>query len=103
MRGLTGRGIRAARHLRKIESTGLRQWLFGRLFDYGKLEFTGTGKTKDFSPFILGPEPFKKEVERRMEITHNPAPQLASTTQEKVFVVKVETPIRTGERFDFAT
>jgi hypothetical protein len=50
----------------------------------------------------LGPEPLKKEVERRMEITHNPA-QLASTTQEKVFVVKVETPIRTGERFDFAT
>jgi hypothetical protein len=50
----------------------------------------------------VAPESFKKEVERRMEVTHNPPPQPAPV-QEKLLVVKEDPPIRSGERFDFAT
>lgn len=37
--------------------------------DYGRIEFTGTGGTRDFSPFIKNPKDFKEEIERRMHAT----------------------------------
>jgi uncharacterized membrane protein YdbT with pleckstrin-like domain len=87
--------------LRKIESTGLRQSISGRIFGFGQVEFKGTGGTSDFSPMIENPESFKLEIERRMEVANNPPTQ--PKEQAKPLAEKPEPPIKRGERFDFAT
>jgi uncharacterized membrane protein YdbT with pleckstrin-like domain len=53
--------------LRKIESIGLHQSLLGRIFNYGRLRFHGTGITTEYTPWIKNPSSFKAEVERRSE------------------------------------
>jgi uncharacterized membrane protein YdbT with pleckstrin-like domain len=53
--------------LRKIESIELQQGLAGRIFNYGRLRFHGTGGGNEWSPWIKNPSVFKAEVERRAE------------------------------------
>jgi uncharacterized membrane protein YdbT with pleckstrin-like domain len=87
--------------LRKIESTGLRQSISGRILGFGQVEFKGTGGTSDVSPMIENPESFKLEIERRMEVANNPPAQLKE--QAKPLAEKSEPPVEWGERFDVVT
>jgi uncharacterized membrane protein YdbT with pleckstrin-like domain len=87
--------------LRKIESTGLRQSILGRIFGFGQVEFKGTGGTSDLSPMIENPESFKLEIERRMEVVNNPPGKLIE--HAKPLDEKPEPPTKRGERFDFVT
>jgi uncharacterized membrane protein YdbT with pleckstrin-like domain len=87
--------------LRKIESTGLRQSFAGRILGFGQVEFKGTGGTKDFSPMIKNPESFKLDIERRMEVVNNPPSE--AREPGKALVEKPRSPVKQGERFDFAT
>jgi uncharacterized membrane protein YdbT with pleckstrin-like domain len=87
--------------LRKIESTGLRQSISGRIFGFGQVEFKGTGGTSDFSPMIQNPESFKLEIERRIEVVNNPPIQVKEKPNPPI--EKTKPPMKSGERFDFAT
>jgi uncharacterized membrane protein YdbT with pleckstrin-like domain len=52
--------------LRRVESIELQQGLWGRMFNYGRLRFSGTGTRNEYSPWIKNPAAVKTEVENRM-------------------------------------
>jgi uncharacterized membrane protein YdbT with pleckstrin-like domain len=51
--------------LAKVETIGVDQGVFGRLFDYGTIIVTGTGGTKEPFKAIANPLEFRKQVQSR--------------------------------------
>lgn len=51
--------------LSKVETIGVEQGIFGRIFDYGTIVVTGTGGTKELFPVIARPLEFRKAVQGR--------------------------------------
>ena len=49
--------------LTKVETIGVEQSLWGRLFNYGTIVVTGTGGTKEPFPGISRPLEFRKQVQ----------------------------------------
>ncbi len=51
--------------LAKVETIGVEQDIFGRIFNYGTIVVTGTGGTKELFPVIARPLEFRKAVQER--------------------------------------
>lgn len=54
--------------LEKCEGVSLSQGLFGRMFDYGDINITGTGGSTQKFSFIKNPMMFKRTIEDVAEI-----------------------------------
>jgi uncharacterized membrane protein YdbT with pleckstrin-like domain len=52
--------------LGKVETIGVDQGIFGRLFDYGTIIVTGTGGTKEPFKGISKPLEFRRQVQSRL-------------------------------------
>ncbi len=51
--------------LSKVETIGVEQGIYGRVFNYGTIVVTGTGGTKELFPVIAKPLEFRKAVQAR--------------------------------------
>ncbi|HEY6006950.1 MAG TPA: PH domain-containing protein [Geobacteraceae bacterium] len=51
--------------LAKVETIGVEQEIFGRIFNYGTIVVTGTGGTKELFAGIAKPLEFRKAVQER--------------------------------------
>lgn len=51
--------------LTKVETIGVNQDIFGRVFNYGTIVVTGTGGTQELFPGIARPLEFRKAVQER--------------------------------------
>lgn len=49
-------------NLSKVESVGVTQSVFGRMFGYGRVELKGTGATNDTLPMIADPLGFRSHI-----------------------------------------
>ena len=49
-------------NLSKVESVGVTQSVFGRIFGYGRVELKGTGATHDTLPMIADPLGFRSHI-----------------------------------------
>ena len=49
-------------NLSKVESVGVTQSVFGRMFGYGRVELKGTGATNDILPMIADPLGFRNHI-----------------------------------------
>ncbi len=51
--------------LSKVETVGVEQGIYGRMFNYGTIIVTGTGGTRELFPVIAKPLEFRKTVQER--------------------------------------
>ncbi len=51
--------------LSKVETIGVEQGIYGRIFNFGTIVVTGTGGTKELFPIIARPLEFRKAVQER--------------------------------------
>lgn len=54
--------------LNRIEGVGLRQSPIGRMLGFGDLVISGVGGDKDYLPFLVAPEDFRRRVSEQIDL-----------------------------------